>query len=39
LNANWWINETLCYLTHLERLGRVERIPGEDTGPERWTQA
>src|SRR6476661_1495527 len=26
LNANWWISETLCYLTHLERLGRVERI-------------
>src|SRR3954451_697923 len=39
LNANWWLSETLCYLTHLERLGRVERIPGEDGGPERWTQA
>src|SRR3954467_15868937 len=38
-NANWWMSETLCYLTHLERLGRVERIPGEDGGPERWTPA
>src|SRR5438045_1045628 len=26
LNANWWMSETLCYLTHLEQLGRVERI-------------
>jgi glyoxylase-like metal-dependent hydrolase (beta-lactamase superfamily II) len=33
LNANWWLSETLCYLTHLEREGRAERIPGE---PERW---
>jgi glyoxylase-like metal-dependent hydrolase (beta-lactamase superfamily II) len=39
LNANWWMSETLCYLTHLERLGRVDRIPGEDGGPERWTVA
>jgi glyoxylase-like metal-dependent hydrolase (beta-lactamase superfamily II) len=38
LNANWWINETLCYLTHLERVGRAERIPG-DGGPERWATA
>jgi glyoxylase-like metal-dependent hydrolase (beta-lactamase superfamily II) len=33
LNANWWLSETLCYLMHLERTGRAERIPGE---PERW---
>jgi len=23
--AAWWLTETLSYLTHLERLGRVER--------------
>lgn len=34
LNANWWINETLCYLTHLERLGRVHRVREGET--ERW---
>jgi glyoxylase-like metal-dependent hydrolase (beta-lactamase superfamily II) len=33
MNANWWLSETLCYLTHLERTGRAERITGE---PERW---
>jgi glyoxylase-like metal-dependent hydrolase (beta-lactamase superfamily II) len=33
MNANWWLSETLCYLTHLERTGRAERIEGE---PERW---
>jgi glyoxylase-like metal-dependent hydrolase (beta-lactamase superfamily II) len=33
LNANWWLSETLSYLTHLEVLGRAERIAGE---PERW---
>jgi glyoxylase-like metal-dependent hydrolase (beta-lactamase superfamily II) len=33
LNASWWLSETLCYLTHLERSGRAERIGGE---PERW---
>ena len=33
MNANWWLSETLCYLTHLEGTGRAERIPGE---PERW---
>ena len=33
MNANWWLSETLCYLIHLERTGRVERIAGE---PERW---
>ena len=33
MNANWWLSETLCYLVHLERTGRAERIAGE---PERW---
>jgi glyoxylase-like metal-dependent hydrolase (beta-lactamase superfamily II) len=33
MNANWWLSETLCYLTHLARTGRAERITGE---PERW---
>jgi glyoxylase-like metal-dependent hydrolase (beta-lactamase superfamily II) len=32
-NAAWWLSETLCYLTHLERSGRARRIPGT---PERW---
>jgi glyoxylase-like metal-dependent hydrolase (beta-lactamase superfamily II) len=36
LNANWWLSETLAYLTHLEVSGRAERVPGEDGGPERW---
>ena len=31
----WWLAETLCYLTHLERAGRVRRVDGE---PERWTR-
>ena len=29
----WWLAEALCYLTHLERAGRVQRVDGE---PERW---
>jgi glyoxylase-like metal-dependent hydrolase (beta-lactamase superfamily II) len=32
----WWLAETLCYLTHLERAGRVRRVDGE---PERWVAA
>jgi glyoxylase-like metal-dependent hydrolase (beta-lactamase superfamily II) len=39
LRVTWWLTETLSYLTHLEGLGRVERVPGEDGGPERWTAA
>ena len=35
-NAAWWIQETLCYLTHLERLGAARRLPGE---PQRWEAA
>ena len=39
LTANWWLQETLCYLRHLEVTGRAARIPGEDGRPERWTAA
>jgi glyoxylase-like metal-dependent hydrolase (beta-lactamase superfamily II) len=35
-NAAWWLSETLCYLTHLERSGRARRVPGT---PERWAAA
>lgn len=34
LSAHWWPVETLCYLTHLERLGRVTR--GRDGETEVW---
>ncbi|MFI4985104.1 MAG: MBL fold metallo-hydrolase [Solirubrobacterales bacterium] len=33
-NAHWLLSKILCYLTHLQVLGRVRPIPGE---PERWT--
>ena len=33
LNVTWWMNTTLCYLTHLEVQERVRRIPGS---PDRW---
>jgi len=33
-NAGWFLAETLCYLRHLERLGRVRSEPG--AGAERW---
>lgn len=36
LNANWWLSETLSYLTHLEVTGRLQRIGGT---PERWESA
>jgi glyoxylase-like metal-dependent hydrolase (beta-lactamase superfamily II) len=32
-NAHWLLSKILCYLTHLQALGEVRRIPGE---PERW---
>jgi glyoxylase-like metal-dependent hydrolase (beta-lactamase superfamily II) len=35
-NAGWWLSETLCYLTHLERAGSARRVPGD---PERWEAA
>jgi glyoxylase-like metal-dependent hydrolase (beta-lactamase superfamily II) len=34
--ASWWLQETLCYLVHLEATGRAAREGGEDEGPERW---
>jgi hypothetical protein len=34
--ASWWVQETLCYLTHLEATGRAARERGEADGPERW---
>ena len=33
-NAGWWLPETLCYLQHLSRLGRV--LHEADSGVERW---
>ncbi len=33
-NAHWLLSKILCYLTHLQVLGKVRRIAGE---PERWT--
>ncbi len=33
-NAAWLLSQTLCYLTHLERQGRVARAPDGDL--ERW---
>ncbi len=35
--AGWRLTETLCYLNHLERQGRVARTPGGD-GAETWQQ-
>jgi glyoxylase-like metal-dependent hydrolase (beta-lactamase superfamily II) len=34
--GNWWLSETLCYLTHLEARGRARR---EGSDPERWIAA
>ncbi len=36
ITATWWLNETLCYLQHLELQGRVRRVEGS---PERWATA
>jgi glyoxylase-like metal-dependent hydrolase (beta-lactamase superfamily II) len=33
-NTHWLLSKILCYLTHLQALGKVHRIAGE---PERWT--
>ncbi|HTC72051.1 MAG TPA: MBL fold metallo-hydrolase [Solirubrobacteraceae bacterium] len=32
-NAHWLLSKILCYLTHLQALGKVDRVAGE---PERW---
>ena len=39
MNANWWLSETLAYLTHLAAVGRVQRISGDDGTPDRWAAA
>ena len=36
MTGHWWLNETLCYLTHLERTGRARSLDGE---PTRWIAA
>jgi glyoxylase-like metal-dependent hydrolase (beta-lactamase superfamily II) len=33
-NANWFLSQTLCYLSHLEGRGRVSKEPVD--GAERW---
>jgi glyoxylase-like metal-dependent hydrolase (beta-lactamase superfamily II) len=33
-SAQWLLSKVLAYLTHLEAVGEIKRIPGE---PERWT--
>jgi glyoxylase-like metal-dependent hydrolase (beta-lactamase superfamily II) len=35
--VSWGLSEVLCYLTHLERLGEVAAVEGED--PSRWALA
>jgi glyoxylase-like metal-dependent hydrolase (beta-lactamase superfamily II) len=34
--GNWWLSETLCYLTHLEASRRAQR---QGSDPERWVAA
>jgi glyoxylase-like metal-dependent hydrolase (beta-lactamase superfamily II) len=36
MTASWWLSETLCYLTHLQRRGVARRVEGE---PRRWVAA
>jgi glyoxylase-like metal-dependent hydrolase (beta-lactamase superfamily II) len=36
MNAQWWLNETLCYLRHLQVTGRAET---DGASPERWRAA
>jgi glyoxylase-like metal-dependent hydrolase (beta-lactamase superfamily II) len=36
VTASWWVQETLCYLTHLEAIGRAARERADADGPERW---
>ncbi|MHB8240782.1 MAG: MBL fold metallo-hydrolase [Solirubrobacteraceae bacterium] len=33
-NTHWLLSQTLCYLTHLNATGNIQRIPDD---PERWT--
>jgi glyoxylase-like metal-dependent hydrolase (beta-lactamase superfamily II) len=38
--ATWMLTLMLCFLTHLERDGRVEKVPAEsDDEPERWVSS
>ena len=37
-NAQWFISETLAYLTHLEATGRAHRTPDAE-GHQRWSRA
>ena len=37
--ANWWLQETLCYLRHLEATGGPRRSATAPDGPERWRAA
>ena len=34
--GSWWLQETLCYLRHLEAGGRATPERAEAGGPERW---
>jgi glyoxylase-like metal-dependent hydrolase (beta-lactamase superfamily II) len=34
--ASWWLQETLCYLRHLEVTGAAAPERAEADGPERW---
>ena len=36
MNAQWWLNETLCYLRHLQVTGRADT---DGASPERWRAA
>ncbi len=36
-NAHWLLSKMLCYLTHLQALGRARSVaPDADGEPERW---
>jgi glyoxylase-like metal-dependent hydrolase (beta-lactamase superfamily II) len=36
---SWALTIVLCFLNHLERSGRVERVTPSDGQPERWRRA
>jgi glyoxylase-like metal-dependent hydrolase (beta-lactamase superfamily II) len=36
VTASWWLQETLCYLRHLEVTGRAAAERSSEGGPERW---
>jgi hypothetical protein len=35
-HAAWWLQETLCYLRHLEVTGRAEAEHPDEGAPQRW---